>query len=498
MRLRQTAAALLLVVFVLSACADARLASHSAAAGRTQESARSAPTAPTAPTALTALISIVPQPEPPTPVVATLHWFHEPIYSSPGGAPSGLYLRRSSGPFPVLGRSRDSEWLALRVDWLEPPIVWLSSARAQLDLPLEQLPIMVGPSLEVVTADGSDAWQWVGEALTWSHGDYSEWLWSPTGQLLFESRAGAWRWNPLNGERIPVHWAAVGRVSPDGRWSTRADWAVYPELSAVEIVSLETGARHRFAGVHRHLRTHQPPEAFPPRWQPDSSAVVTWAQAVSAEEPTRVYELSTDGSIRELADIPPRTTELPPRNWSPDGRYRLDQANGALSVWDAVDEVSRLVSTAARLNASDPYLLSGWWWSPDSNRVAVSLRGAGAWLIEASSGAARPLLEANARAICGVDWVWSPDGMRLAAAVQIDAGADGVDANGVAALPALGAGYGPASGWELSEIRVYRSDGRLQDVYCTLAGRTGGEMRAAWSPDSRWLAIGPNAAPECN
>ena len=87
--------------------------------------------------------------------------------------------------------------------------------------------------------------------------------------------------------------------------------------------------------------------------------------------------------------------------------------------------------------------------------------------------------------VCGADLRWSPDSEQFTVELSRPLFGRAYDHDGLGALP--GGFFGSSS----TEIQIYDRFGRFIRGFRTLGGELGSVMRAEWSPDGRWIAIGP-------
>ena len=87
--------------------------------------------------------------------------------------------------------------------------------------------------------------------------------------------------------------------------------------------------------------------------------------------------------------------------------------------------------------------------------------------------------------VCGADLRWSPDSEQFTVELSRPLFGQAYDHDGLGALP--GGFFGSSS----TEIQIYDRFGRFIRGFRTLGGELGSVMRAEWSPDGRWIAIGP-------
>ena len=87
--------------------------------------------------------------------------------------------------------------------------------------------------------------------------------------------------------------------------------------------------------------------------------------------------------------------------------------------------------------------------------------------------------------VCVAEWHWSPDSEQFAVELSQPLFEQAYDHDGLGALP------GGFVGFSSTEIQIYDRFGRFVRGFRTLGGRLESVVRAEWSPDGRWIAIGP-------
>ena len=371
---------------------------------------------------------------------------YEPSLAAwPGGPP--LAWRLQTDRYPVLGRSLDGAWLALRVDALEPPVVWLQIGDRELEFDRSELPIFLSLGIELVTLDAG------GRAVASMFAPWqpSYWEWRSERELLLSERdAGTWLWNVERDVSRKVSERRLANISPNGAFAVdvfHPDPSVegwWRDPSNTALVSLEDGSEVVFEAVHKPWGTDAP--GFQQFWSADSQWLLSTLYQYGHEElRTRLFALSTSG---ELAEVAPPEDEWASR-WN---RLRaIEQAGGTLRYFDAEgQEVERpwtdeVFGLAAAEPSEFPELPEGWW--------------------------ARE---------------WSPDGQLLIASrAQLT---NEFDEYGVATLPWTG-----RRGWGIYEIGVFDAGGALLQMFRGFGGLDCGQRRstATWSPDGARILFGP-------
>ncbi len=376
--------------------------------------------------------------------VQVYSWSSRPA-AWPGGPESAWNLQ--TGKHPVLGRSLDSQWLALRVDALEPPVVWVSVACRELDFNPSQLPIFLSIGLEVVEI-GED-----GRAVSsrFAPNLPSYWVWRTETELLLNGRdIGSWLWTLESGEPRKLSDRALSNISPDGTYAVeifRADEDApinWNEPRNVALVSLDDGSEVVFESVHKPWGTDAP--GFQQFWSADSRWLLsTVARYGDEEESTRWFALSVDGATVEI--VPPEGSGA--GHWL--DLQRVEQTGGALRYFNAEgEEIERPWSDD--VFAADPPAPREFPELPDGWRSRA----------------------------------WSPDGRWLLATRYQES--NEFDRYGLAALTWHG-----RRSWGTNELGIFDQHGALLQVFRGFGALDCGQRTstAMWSPDGLHIVFGP-------
>ncbi|MCY3569254.1 MAG: hypothetical protein OXH38_11535 [Chloroflexi bacterium] len=366
----------------------------------------------------------------------------------PGGPPLAWRLR--SDRYPVLGRSFDGQWLALRVETLDPPVAWFRFGARELDFDPADLPIFLSLGIELVTLDADGR----AVASMFFPEQLSHWEWRGERELLLSERdSGTWLWNVERNESRKVSERRLANVSPDGAFAVDVfhpdpsvdEWWRDPRHTAV--VSLNDGSEVIFEAVHKPWGSHG--VGFQQFWSADSQWLLSTVSRHGDEmEPTRHFGLSISGELVEI--VAPEGESA--SHWS--RLQTIEQAGGTVRYFNVNgDEIDRPWTDAAYPPAWEeaeppPDLPDGWWrqsWSPD-----------GRWILVARS--------------------------RLA---------NEFDESGLAALPWTG-----RRAWGVYEIGLFDREGNLLQVFRGFGGLDCGLLTstATWSPDGSRILFGPRSS----
>ena len=259
---------------------------------------------------------------------------HRPaMFSRPGGEYSGYDIRSDwhqvdviAPQYPVMGRSLDGQWIALRLDELEPPVGWVQLEQLNLNVEPESLPYVLSGDTEVIQldADGSVVGE-VHRALRMYH-----WQWREDG-VIVGSNDGLWRWNPAHDEQptqfAPPQWVVY---SPDGRYAasgTSPDYEAEDYSRDITITEVDSGESIAFLDAGAAYFTHHVSDPSL-HWSADSRHLATRFSPPGEDLWRGFYVLGVDGSRIEFDGE--RDGHL--RDWLPDGTL-LAQTEEHLRVY---------------------------------------------------------------------------------------------------------------------------------------------------------------------
>lgn len=143
--------------------------------------------------------------------------------------------------------------------------------------------------------------------------------------------------------------------SKDGQW--------------VAYVSYRDGAlwRSKVDGSQRLQLTYAPTYAVLPRWSPDGKKIIFFEFGLTADQPARMYEISSDGGTPEPILPDDHSQQLDP-NWSPDGSKIVfaGESNDPSSAIHILDVAAKKVSDVPGSQG-----LYSPRWSPDGHYLSA-------------------------------------------------------------------------------------------------------------------------------
>ena len=373
----------------------------------------------------------------PPPIWAEVRLHDRGLAVWPGG--TELPVNLAATQHPILGRSLDGEWIALRFDAFAPPIAWVPTASVRNELDLESMPVFLSTGMQLFDIDESG--QIVGSNIVETPGS---WEWRNESELTIGNHVGDdWSmelWDTLTDQRRPMAPGYIGDISPDGRYAVHREWprrlshdAGHEAVADVVLIPLDGGEPVTFESVYRY----PPTDYFPRlrRWSPDSR----WYLSVrfDLDEPTRVFALGVDGRRVEILNQNGLTYEWPDLI-GVDGLRYLNEAGEPIDApWtsDMLDELPQHWSPGPRLG-------DGW-----------------------------------------TDVEWSANGRYLLARRNVETGE--FTERGYAALPSV-----IWRDWGYHEIGVFDSAGTLLQAFRGQGFQCGSSRpEAKWSPTGNRIAI---------
>lgn len=262
--------------------------------------------------------------------------------SEPGGEPL-FRVNLLLNPLPVFGRSHDSQWVALRLNAIQPGLIWVKAGDILLypeEVRLADLPTYVVHPVELFSFD--TAGTIVGHQ-TWGT-ELFHWQWREDGKIVAGTYGDPVLWNPADQtlRRIKDAFASLPfrqspgwiSVSPDGRFiatgaqepPTDSDNFRYVR-SHVSITSVNDGSTVRFVGTGGFIlhRKHDSIHDSRLIWSPDGTAVLNWPGYFPTEG-NGAFVLQPDGSSVRL----PETVRWLPDSTLLDATGQIYRTDGSL------------------------------------------------------------------------------------------------------------------------------------------------------------------------
>ena len=219
------------------------------------------------------------------------------MHDRPYGPAGSEYLQGGPGRrYPVLGRSIDGEWIALRPDRLEnrwnQQYGWLPRDSVRLNVDAASLPIVASSDLEVISVDadgvfgrqyavveGAPDVRWRGDNALVGAGD------------------GLWEWRPFAETPRVIDDRRWDQLSPDGRW-VLGDDGVFgnPDVSDLRIMSTDGHEEVSFSALDFHCVFRLAECSY---WSPNSEYLRIWSAGRPAEDANFIHVLGIDGSHTE-------------------------------------------------------------------------------------------------------------------------------------------------------------------------------------------------------
>ena len=237
----------------------------------------------------------------PEPVLASHDWFSIGIRAWPGHENGFRIVQRWGKPpakYPVVGRSLNSRYVAIRLGPVNPPVVWVERGSVGLNADLTDAPVLVASGTEAIGPNGEFA---VVQRM-------SRWQWRADGTIVGTNSSGVWHWNPDSGVLRRITTDSFKPVfSPDGAYAAvgigrqREDGIIdWQGERTVRIWALDhDGPPQVFENVNRFYFTHHPTDPSL-RWSPNARYLLSYRQGDGEAQPDRWYVLDLDGGQSEL------------------------------------------------------------------------------------------------------------------------------------------------------------------------------------------------------
>ena len=363
----------------------------------------------------------------------------------PGGPTLPLNLLH--GEYPVLGRTLDSDWVAIRLSDFSDPVFWIRVAGRDVNIDIASLPVFLSDRVQVVTFDSEGR---VGSSLIASKFAV-HWEWRSDSEVLLSHPSdGTWLWNVTTDEYRWITDRVISNISPDGRYASELielkdkSTNYWSGPWRIAIVSLEDGRAIEFDAVHDPGLPCAGKD-LEPYWSADSRWLLTEFSRPREEGPTRYFAQSVDGERVEI---------LP--DW-----------NG-LCGWETIEELEAAGRDVGYLNSLGEPISKPW--VGDQSFADPTNRQ---WDTPTANG-----------------WEYdhhSADGRYFVAHRVVHT--DGFDAEGIATLPPSSTKF---RGWYYREIGMFDAEGTLlQSFRGKGAARcNSSSVYSVWSPGESRMMLG--------
>lgn len=234
-------------------------------------------------------------------------------------------------------------------------------------------------------------------------------------------------------------------------------------------------------------------------WSPSSKYLASG----STDNSVRIWEVASGRNFVTLTDFASGVYKVA---WSPDGMYIAVGSHGPGDTVQIID--TRTWRVIHKWNPDPSSIVASLAWSPDSKKLAISVRDILIWDITTNTSIVRLTLLSQAGSLS-----WSPDGKYLAFSYAPDMSKA---INELAVVWEIAKGSGPTTGQnttnltdtnELIQGLAWSPNGKYLAVgssdktvkvwdmnsrqkISTLIGHTDGVESVTWSPDSERLAAG--------
>lgn len=216
------------------------------------------------------------------------------LYSRPDGPMESSFSSPGfSQRYSVMGRSIDSEWIALRPNSADessrPPYGWLPRDSVVMNVAVDALPVALSDAVDVISVH-PDGVLGTGHRVMEKAEDVR---WRLDNKLIGAGE-GLWEWDPTSGSLREIddrHWALL---SPDGRWALGID-GLFGKARFVQLRIRSTSGAAEVVFEEVEMPSFLPPVEFL-RWSPNSLHVSVWHAGHAEDGVLRLRILSVDGT----------------------------------------------------------------------------------------------------------------------------------------------------------------------------------------------------------
>ncbi len=240
----------------------------------------------------------------PEPVMASHDWFSIGIRAWPGHENGFRIVRRwgeAPTKYPVVGRSLNGGYIAVRLGQVNPPVVWVERGSVGIGSDAPEAPVLVASGTEAIGPDGEFA----------AIQRMSRWQWRADSTIVGANNNGVWHWDPDSGVLRRITEASFKPVfSSDGSYVAigQPQYAedgmiAWERPRVVQVWPVdEEGEPLTFEGVNRFYFTHHPTDPSL-RWSPDSRYLLSYLDVRGDEPSGRWFVLDIQGGQSELPPI---------------------------------------------------------------------------------------------------------------------------------------------------------------------------------------------------
>lgn len=237
----------------------------------------------------------------PKPITASHDWFSIGIRAWPGHENGFRIVQRWGQPpteYPVVGRSLNGRYLAIRLGPANPPVVWVERGSVGVNADLTEAPVLVasgteaiGPNGEFTAVQRMSRWQWRDDNTIVGTNSSGVWHWDPAANILRRITADSFK--PVFSPDGAYAALGIGRQREDGSINWQGE-------RTVRIWSLDHDRPPQvFEDVNRFGFTHHPTDPSL-HWSPDSRYLLSYRQGGGEAQPDRWFVLNLDGGQSEL------------------------------------------------------------------------------------------------------------------------------------------------------------------------------------------------------
>ena len=307
---------------------------------------------------------------------ARITWYGTAALATPIELPGAILIRGDyERHYPILGRTYDSTWIALRSTEFTYGYFWTDRSRLQLSVEVEDVPVIVSARTDVFTIGDDGTLQEPYHSAPY----FRRWRWRDDDTIVGVNTAGIWRWSLATGQLTKLEESQWVRFSPDGRYAAFGiaegnAWRTGDAPRDVVILPTDGTEAMTFRVVNQRRYTHHDgdPSLI---WSPDSRYLLSryWTEMGGS------YVLGVDGSQSELL--------AGNSSWQRDSTLSVQADEDETMIYDPVSqkrrpagsELSELRSSSEDVDAGLPELPAGA--DLDRFRSAVDVSPDGRWIV---------------------------------------------------------------------------------------------------------------------
>ena len=307
---------------------------------------------------------------------ARVTWYGTAALATPVELPGAILIRGDyERHYPILGRTYDSTWIALRTPEFTFGYFWTERSRLQLSVEVEDVPVIVSARTDVFSIGDDGTLQEPYHSAPY----FRRWRWRDDDTIVGVNSAGIWRWSLATGQLTKLEESQWVRFSPDGQYAAFGiaegnAWRSGDAPRDIVILPTDGTAAMTFTAVNQRGYTHHDGDPSL-AWSPDSRYLLSryWTEMGGS------YVLGVDGSQSGLL--------AGNSSWLRDSTLSVQADDDETMIYDpasqkrrlAESEPSELKSSSEDFDAGLPELPAGA--DLDRFRSAVDVSPDGRWIV---------------------------------------------------------------------------------------------------------------------